>query len=66
MTIQNKKIFASILFVLISFVCIAQPMPPHPSAPNDGGPPPPGFPIDGAIPVLMLAGLFYGIRNKLK
>ena len=65
MTIQNKKIFASILFVLISFVCLAQSQPPPlPTAPGET--PPPGFPIDGAIPVLMLAGLFYGIRNKLK
>jgi len=57
MRIQNKKIFASILFVLISFVCKAQP---------DFPPPPPGLPIDGALPILILAGLIYGIRNKLK
>jgi hypothetical protein len=70
MGIQNKKIFASILFVLISFVCMAQTpsngMPPPPSAPNDGGTPPPGLPIDGALPVLMLVALIYGVKNKLK
>ncbi|TVZ58358.1 hypothetical protein NA63_0856 [Flavobacteriaceae bacterium MAR_2010_105] len=63
MRIQNKKFFASILFVLISFVCMAQrpseglPTPPSP-------PPPPGLPIDGAIPVVLIAALIYGIKNK--
>ena len=46
MTVQNKRILTSILFVLISFVCVAQ-VPPPP------GPPPVGFPIDG--------GLFFGV-----
>jgi hypothetical protein len=65
MGIQNKKYFASILFVLISFVCLAQStsngIPPPPSPP-----PPPGLPIDGALPVLMLAALVYGVKNKIK
>ncbi|MGM5469096.1 hypothetical protein ACS386_02355 [Flavobacteriaceae bacterium LMO-SS05] len=70
MRIQNKKYFASILFVLISFVCYAQrpgdgkTLPPP--TPMEPPPPPPGLPIDGAIPVLMLAALFYGARNKMK
>ncbi len=63
MRIQNKKIFASILFVLISFVCWTQPCP---GGPPCGPPPPPGLPIDSAVPILLLAGLYYGIRNKLK
>ena len=46
MNIQNKRIIASILFVLISFVCVAQAIP---EPPVPGPPPPPGFPIDGAI-----------------
>jgi len=69
MRIQNKKYFASILFVLISFVCLAQrpggsePLPPDvPGEP----PPPPGLPIYGALPVLMLAALVYGVKNKIK
>ena len=62
MRIQNKKIFASILFVLISFVCIAMQPPPQPGIP----PPPPGLPINEMLPILLLAGLFYGIKNKLK
>ena len=71
MGIQNKKLFASILFVLISFVCMAQSpnngMPPPPSAPNDGGSTiPPGLPIDGAIPTLIIAGLFYGVKKKIE
>jgi len=63
MGIQNKKIFASILFVLISFVCIAQRpndgVPPPPSPP-----PPPGLPIDGAIPMAIIGALYFGIKNK--
>jgi hypothetical protein len=65
MRIQNKKFFASILFVLISFVCLAQSpgggIPP-PSKP----PPPPGLPIDHALPFLVVAGLFYGVKKKIE
>jgi len=65
MGIQNKKLFASILFVLISFVCMAQRtgdgIPPPPSPP-----PPPGLPIDGAISALIIAGLFYGAKKKIE
>jgi hypothetical protein len=65
MGIQNKKFFASILFVLISFVCIAQRtgdgIPPPPSPP-----PPPGLPIDGSLPILILAGLIYGVKKKIE
>jgi hypothetical protein len=79
MGIQNKKILASILFVLISFVCMAQGpcggcsggpggCAPCCAAPGGcgGPPPPPGLPIDGALPILLAAGIFYGIKNKLK
>ena len=65
MGIQNKKIFASILFVLISFVCMAQRLnegiPPPPSPP-----PPPGWPIDDALPILIIVALIYGIKKKLE
>jgi len=61
MGIQNKKIFASILFVLISFVCVAQD-PPGPGDPVP--PPPPGLPIDGAIPLAIIGALYLGIKNK--
>jgi len=59
MGIQNKKIFASILFVLISFVCLAFQIPEPP-----GEPPPPGLPIDGAIPLAIIGALYFGIKNK--
>lgn len=60
--IQNKRIIASILFVLISFVCVAQvgggPPPP--------GPPPPfGLPIDGGVLIGLCVGLFYGAKKLL-
>ncbi len=65
MRIQKKKIFASILFVLISFVCVAQGdgMPPPPDA---RGPVPPGLPIDGFATLAVIAGLFYGIKKSIK
>ena len=55
--IQNKKLYASILFVLISFVCIAQ-NPPPPQQPPTG---PPGLPIDSGFIVLLVAGVLFGI-----
>jgi hypothetical protein len=61
MTIQNKRILASILFVLISFVCAAQIAPPPP-----GPGPPPGLPIDGGLLVGVCVGVFYGAKKMLK
>jgi len=61
MKIQSKKIVASILFVLISFVCLAQSEPPPPTPP-----PPPGLPIDGGLIVLLVLGLFFGVKSILK
>jgi len=63
MGIQNKKIFASILFVLISFVCTALQIPEPPLGPP---PPPPGLPINTALPILLVVALFYGIKKKLE
>ena len=60
MNIQNKRIFASILFVLISFVCAGQKLPP-PAPP----PPPPGFPIDGGVIIGVFVALFYGVKKIL-
>lgn len=62
MRIQNKKIIASILFLVVSFVSNAQGegMPPPPAPP-----PPPGLPIDGAIFVLFAIALALGIVYKV-
>ena len=57
MTIQNKRIFASILFVLISLVCVGQSPPPP------GAPPPPGFPIDGGVLLGAVFAVFYGVKK---
>ncbi|WP_431132960.1 PID-CTERM protein-sorting domain-containing protein [Psychroserpens mesophilus] len=63
MKIQNRKNIASILFVLISFVCSAQPdTAPPPPVP----PPPPGMPIDDFLPVLLVIALVYGIVKRFK
>ncbi|NNC49378.1 MAG: hypothetical protein HKO01_02450 [Flaviramulus sp.] len=59
MTIQNKRIIASVLFVLISVVCVGQtPPPPLP-------PPPPGFPIDGGVIYGIILALIYGAKKLL-
>ncbi|MFD0844573.1 PID-CTERM protein-sorting domain-containing protein [Flaviramulus multivorans] len=57
MTIQNKRIFASVLFVLISYICVGQTPPPP------GPPPPPGFPIDGGLLFGVVFALFYGVKK---
>nr|WP_321221381.1 hypothetical protein [uncultured Psychroserpens sp.] len=62
MRIQNKKILASILFVLISFVCAAQGGDPPPPMP----PPPPGLPIDGFTTFALVVGAYLGIRKTIK
>jgi hypothetical protein len=60
---QNKKIPASILFVLISFVGVAQTMSgPPPPAP----PPPPGLNIDAGIYILLAIGLLYGVIKAFR
>ena len=63
MTIQNKRIFASILFVLISFVCMAQGIGDNPPPPRP--PPPPGLPLDSGLLFLFLGALFYGIKKSI-
>lgn len=63
MKIQNRKYVASILFVLISFVCNGQidgtPPPPAP-------PPPPGLPIDDFVPYFLVIALISGIILRIK
>jgi hypothetical protein len=63
MMINNKKIFASILFLLAGVVGVAQTMSgPPPPAP----PPPPGLNIDMGIYILLAIGLLYGIIKALR
>jgi len=62
MRIQNKKIFASILFVLISFVCASQGGDPPPPMP----PPPPGLPIDGFTSLALIVGCYLGIKKSIQ
>ena len=57
MNIQNKRIFASILFVLISFVCVAQRLP------EPAPPPPVGVPIDGGVIIGAFVAIFYGVKK---
>jgi len=59
MKMQDKTKITSILLLLISFVSNAVVIQPPP-------PLPPGFPIDGGVMGLFVAGLFYGIRKKIK
>ena len=64
MKIQNKRLFASILFVLISFVCMAQKELPPPVE-SFAPPPPPGLPIDGGIWLGACFAIFYGVKKIL-
>ena len=59
MNLQNKRIIASILFVLISVVCVAQKLPPPTP------PPPPGLPIDGGVLFGVSVAIFYGAKKIL-
>ena len=61
MILQNKRKFASILFVLISFVCVAQDTPPPPIPP-----PPPGLPVDGDVLFVLVIGLLYGVKKRIE
>ncbi len=62
---NNHKIIASILFLLISVVSVAQVLPPPP--PDAARPPfPPGLPIDGGLFIAMALGLFYGVYKIIK
>lgn len=63
MIIQNKRIIASVLFVLISVGCMALGVddPPMPSTPP--GPPTPPLPIDGGLLVGAIVALFYGVKR---
>ncbi|MDO5986850.1 hypothetical protein Q4Q39_05460 [Flavivirga amylovorans] len=60
MTVKKKRILASTLFVLISFMCMAQVTPPPP-----GPSPAPGLPIDGGVLFGMIFALFYGVRKVM-
>ena len=62
MKIHNKKILASILFVIISVVCVAQSAVPPPPETNDV----PVLPIDGFTGVAVIIGAIYGVRKTIK
>ena len=66
MIVFNKKILASVLFILISLVGMATQMdgPPPPVA--QGAPIPPGLPIDNGLIILASAAIIYGIYRILK
>ena len=66
MMLRNKRIFATILFALISVVCIAQTKgggtPPLPAPP----PPPPGLSVGVDATFLICLALIYGTWRLLK
>ncbi len=63
MKVYNKKKLASILFIIISTVCVAQVDNPPPPEIQDT---PPGLPIDGFSSVFVVIGAFYGVRKVIK
>ncbi|MFB9056917.1 PID-CTERM protein-sorting domain-containing protein [Mariniflexile ostreae] len=58
---QNKKLIAAILVVLVSCVSAYAQGPPVPAPP-----PPPGLPIDGGVWVGVFVALVYGVKKCLK
>lgn len=66
MIVQNKKTLASILFILISFVCTAAQRPEPPQPAPMGAPPPPGLPIDGGLIFLFAVAIIYGAYKSFK
>ena len=63
---QNIIIIASILFMLIGFVCLAQSVPPPSPSGRTPGPPGDTVPIDGGVLLGILAGVFIGVKKLLK
>ena len=57
MNLQNKRILASVLFVLISFACMSQG--------PDSFAPPPGLPIDGGVLISVFVAIIYGVKKIL-
>ena len=66
MIIPNKKILASILLILISFVGLAAQHDGPPQPVVQGTPPPPGLPIDNGLMVLLVAAIVFGIYKTLE
>ena len=68
MKLNTKKItyilliFLVVLPALFAFQSTDPPMPNEPSR----GPSPPGLPIDGGVFLLLISGLMFGIKNKIK
>ena len=65
MKIKNYKILASVALVVILamvFIMSSSPSIQEPPAPQA---PPPGLPVDGGILLLVISGLYYGIKKKL-
>ena len=65
MIIQSKRIFVSVLFVLMGLVSSAQGTDDDPPPPS--GTPPPGLlPIDGGVLLGACFAIAYGARKLLK
>ncbi|MEM5540919.1 MULTISPECIES: hypothetical protein [unclassified Olleya] len=59
---KNKTLIATVLFLIISIVGVAQIVTPPPPAQQV---PPVGLPIDGNIIVLVVIGLLYGVYKLI-
>ncbi|PIB33196.1 hypothetical protein BFP78_02745 [Gaetbulibacter sp. 5U11] len=59
---KNKTLIATVLFLMISIVGVAQIVTPPPPAQQV---PPVGLPIDSDIIVLVVVGLLYGVYKLI-
>ena len=56
-----KKLASLLLLLLFPLIMIAQNHPPTPT--QNMTPTPPGFPIDGGLLFLFIAGVAYGVKK---
>ncbi|QVY65231.1 hypothetical protein JOP69_16015 [Polaribacter sp. Q13] len=55
---KNKKYFALIIMLALTYIVNAQNVP-RPAGP----PPPPGLAIDGGLIFLVVSGIIYGVKK---
>ncbi|PQJ71859.1 PID-CTERM protein-sorting domain-containing protein [Polaribacter butkevichii] len=57
---KNKKHFALFIMLVITSMAIVGQVP------TPGPPSPPGLPIDGGLIFLVVSGVLYGVKKKIK
>ena len=61
---KNKRYFALFIMLVITGIVVGQGAAPAPSEPPV--PFPPGLSIDGGLIFLIVSGVLYGVKKKIK